>query len=68
MTALEDNTIAICIHAIRDEVHEDIIDPNIIPPGVFTREEYEKILKDQGITRQKAADRNPYKDGTDELK
>jgi hypothetical protein len=67
MTALEDDTMAICIHAIRDDIHEDIIDPSIIPPGIFTPIEYKKILKDQGITRQKAANRNPYTDGTVEF-
>jgi quercetin dioxygenase-like cupin family protein len=35
ITALEDNTIAYCIHALRDgDAVEDIIDPESIPEGV----------------------------------
>jgi hypothetical protein len=34
LTALEDNTVAACIHALRDgERVEDIIDPGMIPAG-----------------------------------
>ena len=35
LIALEDNTIAYCIHALRDgEKVEDIIDPKAVPDGV----------------------------------
>lgn len=35
LTALEDDTVASCIHALRTgEREEDILDPSIIPAGV----------------------------------
>lgn len=35
LTALEDNTLAFCIHALRDgNGVEDILDPTMIPEGV----------------------------------
>jgi quercetin dioxygenase-like cupin family protein len=34
LLALEDNTVAYCIHALRDQVTSDIIDPNMVPEGV----------------------------------
>ncbi len=35
LTALEDNTLAYCIHALRDgNGVEDILDPDMIPEGV----------------------------------
>lgn len=35
MTALEDDTVASCIHALRTgEKEEDILDPSMIPAGV----------------------------------
>lgn len=35
LTALEDNTLAYCIHALRDgDAVGDIIDPSMIPEGV----------------------------------
>jgi quercetin dioxygenase-like cupin family protein len=35
LVALEDNTVAFCIHALRDgERVEDIIDPEMVPKGV----------------------------------
>lgn len=34
LVALEDNTVAYCIHALRDMKTEDIIDPAMIPAGV----------------------------------
>lgn len=35
LTALEDNTLAYCIHALRDgDSVEDILDPAMIPEGV----------------------------------
>jgi hypothetical protein len=35
LTALEDNTVCYCIHAIRDgERVEDIVDPTMIPEGI----------------------------------
>jgi quercetin dioxygenase-like cupin family protein len=32
--ALEDGTVAYCVHALRDKDTEDIIDPNQVPMGV----------------------------------
>lgn len=32
--ALEDNTIAYCVHALRDKDTEEILDPNQIPEGI----------------------------------
>jgi hypothetical protein len=38
LTALEDNTVACCIHAIRDgEAIEDIVDAGMIPKGANPR-------------------------------
>jgi quercetin dioxygenase-like cupin family protein len=35
LTALEDNTVAYCIHALRDgDRVEDILDPEMIPKGI----------------------------------
>lgn len=34
LVALEDNTVAYCIHALRDKNNEDILDPAMIPEGV----------------------------------
>lgn len=34
LVALEDNTIAYCIHALRDKETHDILDPSMIPEGV----------------------------------
>jgi len=34
LTALEDNTVAYCIHAIRKDRHGDIVDPSMMPKGV----------------------------------
>ena len=34
LVALEDNTLAYCIHALRDRETNDIIDPSMIPTGV----------------------------------
>lgn len=34
LTALEDNTVAFCIHALRDVKTEDILDPSMVPNGV----------------------------------
>ena len=42
LTASEDNTVAYCIHGLRDlEKSEDIIDPKMVPKGV----DYERIVK-----------------------
>lgn len=38
LTALEDNTVAYCIHALRDEKYGDILDPSMIPKGVRPRD------------------------------
>jgi len=34
LVSLEDDTVAFCIHALRDKKHEDILDPACIPNGV----------------------------------
>lgn len=34
LVALEDNTVAYCIHALRDPETSDILDPSMIPEGV----------------------------------
>jgi quercetin dioxygenase-like cupin family protein len=34
LTALENNTVVYCIHALRDVKTEDILDPSMIPQGV----------------------------------
>lgn len=35
LIALEDNTVAYCIHALREEDTGDILDPSMIPNGVI---------------------------------
>lgn len=35
LEALVDDTVAYCIHALRDEKTGDILDPSMIPAGVF---------------------------------
>ncbi len=34
LVALEDNTVAYCIHALRDTKTQDILDPSMVPEGV----------------------------------
>jgi quercetin dioxygenase-like cupin family protein len=34
LESLEDDTIAYCIHALRDKENNDILDPSMIPAGV----------------------------------
>jgi quercetin dioxygenase-like cupin family protein len=34
LTALTDQTVAYCIHALRDKETNDILDPSIIPQGI----------------------------------
>lgn len=34
LVALEDNTVAYCIHALRDKDSNEILDPSMIPAGV----------------------------------
>jgi quercetin dioxygenase-like cupin family protein len=34
LVALEDNTVAYCIHALRDRNSNEILDPTMIPAGV----------------------------------
>jgi quercetin dioxygenase-like cupin family protein len=34
LVALEDNTVAYCIHALRTKDNSDILDPSMIPEGV----------------------------------
>ena len=64
MTALEDNTVSICIHAIRDDDSGDILDQTIVPKGVLPRKEFTKELRKQGIEWQRPRIDNPYDNGT----
>jgi quercetin dioxygenase-like cupin family protein len=64
MTALEDNTISVCIHAVRDDDSGDILDQAILPKGVNTRKEFTQILRQQGIEWQRPRIKNPYDQGT----
>jgi quercetin dioxygenase-like cupin family protein len=66
MTALEDNTIAVCIHAVRDDASGDILDQSILPEGVRSRKEFTQILRQQGIEWQRPRVKNPYDQGTAE--
>lgn len=34
LTALEDNTVAYCVHALRSTDAEEIMDPSMVPAGV----------------------------------
>jgi quercetin dioxygenase-like cupin family protein len=34
LEAMEDETVAYCIHALRDKENNDILDPSMIPKGV----------------------------------
>ena len=34
LVALTDETVAYCIHALRDKENQDIIDPSMVPAGV----------------------------------
>ena len=34
LTALTDETVAYCIHALRDKENNDILDPSMIPEGI----------------------------------
>lgn len=34
LTALEDNTVAYCVHALRSAETEEILDPSMVPAGV----------------------------------
>ena len=34
LEALTDNTVAYCIHALRDKNNNDILDPSMIPDGI----------------------------------
>lgn len=45
LTALEDNTVAYCIHALRiGEDIDDIVDPSMVPEGVDMRWITDKLL------------------------
>lgn len=37
LVALQDNTVAYCIHALRDKENNEILDPAMIPDGVDPR-------------------------------
>lgn len=45
LIALEDKTVAFCIHAVRDKDTGDIIDPAMMPNGVSHRGNYEPYKK-----------------------
>jgi mannose-6-phosphate isomerase-like protein (cupin superfamily) len=47
LIALEDESVAYCIHALRDYTDGDIIDPSTIPKGVTPR--YEPIITNKRI-------------------
>jgi len=48
LTALEDNTVAYCIHALRNpDGSGDILDPSMIPEGINTISIAEKLTKDE---------------------
>jgi quercetin dioxygenase-like cupin family protein len=34
LVALEDETVAYCIHALRDKDNNEILDPSMVPAGV----------------------------------
>jgi quercetin dioxygenase-like cupin family protein len=38
LTALTDNTVAYCVHALREEGTDDIIAPDMVPRGVELRQ------------------------------
>jgi quercetin dioxygenase-like cupin family protein len=44
LTALADNTVAYCIHALRDEKTGNILDPKMIPNGVNARDIAQPIV------------------------
>lgn len=60
LTALEDNTLAYCIHALRDgERVEDIIDPSMIPANCANPYEFAKpLLHDDDAARAAEYDAN----------
>ena len=45
LTALEDNTIAYCIHALRDMETGNILDPKMIPDGIQAINIAQPIIK-----------------------
>jgi hypothetical protein len=50
LEALEDNTVAYCIHALRDtDKSGDILDPSMIPKGVIPTK-YEPLVPSDNIT------------------
>lgn len=44
LTALTDQTVAYCIHALRDKDNNDILDPSMIPDGVNPLELAGKLI------------------------
>jgi hypothetical protein len=70
-TALEDNTVAYCIHAMRiGEKVEDIVDPTMIPDGVIVPYEvcHWWSPKENYNGENKNAVRFPSTKSTDEIK
>lgn len=45
LVALVDNTVAYCIHALRDKNDNEIIDPSMIPAGVSALEISQPVCK-----------------------
>jgi quercetin dioxygenase-like cupin family protein len=45
LVALVDNTVAYCIHALRDKNDNEIIDPSMIPAGVSALEFSHPVCK-----------------------
>jgi quercetin dioxygenase-like cupin family protein len=45
LKALEDNTVAYCIHALHDKTTGDIISPDMIPDGVHPDDVFDLIAK-----------------------
>ena len=43
LTAIEDDTIAYCVHALRDKDSGEILDPSMIPAGVDPMSMAEKL-------------------------
>lgn len=46
LVALTDDTVAYCIHALRDKENNDILDPSMIPAGVNPLSMAGPLLKD----------------------
>lgn len=65
-TALEDGTISVCIHAIRDD-SGDIMSTDIIPAGAMTPQEFTRYLRQEHGQDWQRPKGNPYDSGTHEF-